>query len=142
MIRLPILALLITCFAAPATAPEGEPDRIRVQHVLVAFEGRLPGKTITRSGEEARALAYDLLKRARAGEDFEALVRAHSDDRPPGIYGMSNHGIDPQGGELARGRMVRSFGDVAFKLKVGEIGIADYNPRDAPYGYHVIKRLE
>ena len=31
---------------------------------------------------------------------------------------------------------------MGFALKVGEIGIADYDPTTSPYGYHIIKVVE
>jgi parvulin-like peptidyl-prolyl isomerase len=37
--------------------------------------------------------------------------------------------------------MVPAFGNVGFKLEVGEIGIADYDPLTSKYGYHIIKRV-
>ena len=57
---------------------------------------------------------------------------------------MSNKGIAPDAskGEYSRTGMVPAFGDVGFKLAVGAIGVADYDPRTSPYGYHVIKRLQ
>jgi parvulin-like peptidyl-prolyl isomerase len=57
---------------------------------------------------------------------------------------MSNTGVAPDQSkhEYARGSMVPAFGNVGFTLKVGDIGIADYDPRTSPYGYHVIKRLQ
>ena len=36
----------------------------------------------------------------------------------------------------------RDFPGVAFRLAVGEIGVAVYNPDRSPFGFHVIKRLE
>ena len=96
-----------------------------------------------RTLEEAKTLAYSLLDSAKAGTSFDDLVTRHTDDRPPGIYGMSNTGVAPTpGAEYARGSMVPAFGNVGFKLAVGEIGIADYDPRTSPYGYHVIKRVQ
>src|SRR5688572_7616957 len=97
--------------AGGATA---EPEHIEVQHILIGFSGSVPGKRITRTKEEARALAYDLLAKAQAGEDYDALVRKHTDDSPPGIYGMSNRGAQPGRGEYARDGMVPAFGDVGF----------------------------
>ena len=44
--------------------------------------------------------------------------------------------------EYGRGQMVPAFGNVGFKLKLGEIGVADYDAKTSPYGYHVIKRVE
>ena len=119
-----------------------EPQHIQVQHVLVGFSGSVPGKRITRSQEEARTLAYDILKKAQGGADFDALVRQYTDDSPPGIYGMSNRGAQPAQGEFARDGMVPAFGNVGFALKVGEIGISDYDPATSPYGWHIIKRLK
>jgi hypothetical protein len=120
-----------------------EPDRIQVQHVLVGFKGSVPGKPITRTQEEAKTLAYEILERAKQGESFDELVTKYTDDSPPGIYGMTNKGVpaDASKNEFARTGMVGAFGDVGFKLAVGEVGIADYDPRTSPYGYHVIKRL-
>ena len=126
----------------PAAATE--PEHIQVQHVLIGFKGSVPGRPITRTQEEAKALAYDILARAQNGEPFDSLVVKYTDDSPPGIYGMSNKGIpaDASKGEYSRTGMVPAFGDVGFKLAVGAIGVADYDPRTSPYGYHVIKRLQ
>ena len=43
---------------------------------------------------------------------------------------------------VQRSGMVSSFGDVAFGLDVGEIGMARYHPGNSPYGWHIIKRIE
>ena len=126
------------------TSPAKEPDRIVVQHVLIGFTGKVPGKNITRSESEAKALAYDILERAKKGEDFDALVRANTDDSFPGRYGMANRGVTPApgGAEYPRDGMVAAFGDVGFKLAVGEVGIADYDAQKSPFGFHVIKRVQ
>ncbi|MCP3917122.1 MAG: hypothetical protein GY711_16360 [bacterium] len=42
----------------------------------------------------------------------------------------------------ARSGMVPGFGNVAFSLKVGEVGISAFDADDSPFGWHVIKRLE
>ncbi len=60
-----------------------EPEHIKVQHILIGFKGSVSGKPIIRSQEEARALAYELLEQAKAGTDFDQLVRKHTDDSPP-----------------------------------------------------------
>ena len=136
---------------APAEKPEtpaaekrasDEPDHIKVQHILIAFKGTLRGKPITRSMEEAKELAYQLLERAQKGEDFDALVKEYTSDSAPGIYGMSNNGVTPVQGEFPRGRMVGAFGNVGFVLEVGEIGIADFSTSTSPFGWHIIKRIE
>jgi len=121
--------------------PNNEPGHIKVQHILIGYKGSVPGKAILRSQEEARTLAYDLLTQARSGINFDQLVQKHTDDAPPGIYGMSNKGVHPAQGEYPRDGMVPAFGNVGFILNVGEVGIADYDPRNSPYGWHIIKRV-
>ena len=119
-----------------------EPEHIQVQHILIGFTGSVPGKRITRTQDEAKTLAYDILTKAQGGADFDALVRQNTDDSPPGIYGMSNRGVQPASGEYPRQGMVPAFGDVGFKLTIGAYGVADFNSQSSPYGYHVIKRLK
>jgi hypothetical protein len=122
----------------PATTPE----HVQVQHILIGFVGSVSGKPITRTKEEAKVLAYQILERARKGEDFDGLVRTYTDDSPPGVYGMSNIGIAPGPGEYKRDGMVPAFGNVGFEISVGNIGIADYDPTASPFGWHIIKRLK
>lgn len=43
---------------------------------------------------------------------------------------------------FARDEMVPAFGDVGFALEVGEVGLAPYDQRASPFGWHVIKRIE
>jgi foldase protein PrsA len=119
-----------------------EPDRVVVQHVLIGFKHSIPNKTLERSKAQARQLAEDLLRRARDGEDFDALVRQYTDDRHPGIYVLTNHKAPRTTGARTRDEMVPRFGDVAFRLEVGEVELAEYHAALCPYGWHVLKRLE
>ena len=41
-----------------------------------------------------------------------------------------------------RSGMVPAFGNVGWRLDVGEVGVAAHHRSDSPYGFHVIKRLE
>jgi parvulin-like peptidyl-prolyl cis-trans isomerase-like protein len=122
--------------------PDVEPQHVEVQHILIGFAGSVPGKPITRTKDEAKTLAYQILDRARKGEDFDALVRQYTDDSPPGIYGMAGVSIPPLPGEFRRDGMVPAFGNVGFAVSPGNIGIADYDPAASPYGWHIIKRLK
>jgi parvulin-like peptidyl-prolyl isomerase len=103
---------------------------------------RMP--TARRSEAEARALAQELLEKLRAGGDWAAAKHEYSDDPPPGgPYSLSNGGVPPAGAdEHPRRAMVRAFGDVAFSLEVGEIGLAEYDAKASPFGFHLIKRLK
>jgi hypothetical protein len=126
---------------ARAAAPV-EPTRVLVQHVLLSFEGtKVTGATRTK--DEARLLALNVLEQAKGGRDFDELVRLYSDDRSGGgRIALANWGVPPQGDELERRKMVRGFGTAAFALPVGEIGFVEYDANASPYGWHVIKRLK
>ncbi len=127
---------------AAIAATAGQPQHIVVQHILIGFQGTIPGKTITRSKDEAKALAEKLFAEAKAGSDFDQLVKDNTDDRPPGIYALANTGVTPGSSkEYPREKMIPAFGDVGFKLQVGEIGLAAYDATTSPYGWHIIKRL-
>jgi parvulin-like peptidyl-prolyl isomerase len=133
---------------APTEKPAGEPDRIQVQHLLISFQGSAgPVPNVTRTQAEAQALVNEIMAKLKAGEEFKALIKKYSDDKYPGIYRMSNFGVTPvteppSKKEYPRAKMVKSFGDVGFKLKVGEVGLAVYDPKDSKFGWHIIKRLE
>ena len=128
--------------AAPPAATETLPaGHIEVQHVLIGFQGSVRGKPITRTQEEANKLAHDILNRAKAGEDFGGLVKQYTDDQYPGIYRMADRGVQPGQDEFPRDGMVASFGNAAFSLKVGEVGISEYDKTASPFGWHIIKRL-
>ena len=123
-------------------APATEPQHVQVQHILIGFSGSVPGKPITRTKDEAKTLAYQILDRARAGESFDDLVKQYTDDSPPGIYGMSAIGVPPAAGEFPRDGMVAAFGNVGFAISPGNISVAEFDPQTSPFGWHIIKRLK
>ena len=84
---------------------------------------------MTRSKGEAKARAAEVEAKAKAGEDFSALVAQYSDD--PGAK-------DRQGslGKFTRDKMDKAFSDAAFALRVGEIS----EVVETRFGFHVIKR--
>lgn len=134
-------ALTVVSCASGETAVE--PERVVVQHILVSFAGQLPGRPIERNEDEARQLAYEILEKARGGDDFDALVKEFTDDQHPGIYGMVDGAAAlKQNGDYARADMVPGFGDVSFSLPPGGIDICEFDGEKSPFGYHVIKRLE
>jgi len=120
------------------------PDHLTVQHILISFEGSIDKPDVTRTQEEAQELAKEIFGRALEGEDFDALVKEYTNDQHPGIYKMSNIDVeaDRDAGEYPRAGMVTAFGDVSFSLRVGEIGMTEYDLETSKYGWHIIKRLE
>jgi parvulin-like peptidyl-prolyl isomerase len=78
-----------------------------------------------------RAKAEDVLRRARAGEDFSKLADELTED-------PSGRGRGGDLGWFGRGTMVKPFEDAAFALKPGELsGVVE-----SPFGFHVIKLEE
>ncbi len=128
-----------------ASASKG-PDRVTVQHILISFQRAIPKESVTRTQAEAEVLADDLYLRAKQGDDFDALVEEYTDDQYPGIYKMTNAGIEPDPEselrEYPRQGMVQAFGDISFSLDIGEIGMTEYDPATSKYGWHIIKRIE
>ncbi len=99
---------------------------------------------ITRSQEQAKNLAYEVFENAKSGDNFDELVKKHTNDSFPGKYKMANNGVqaDNNNSEYPRSGMVPAFGDVGFKLKVEEIGISDHDAQKSPFGWHIIKRIK
>lgn len=116
--------------------------RVKVQHLLVGVKGpRTPQFPYTEDG--AKEAAAKIWQRIQDGEDFDALVKELTDDRYPGKYTMITEGeTDHQNTVFLRTELVPAFGNVGYKLDVGEIGIAPYDQETSPFGYHIIKRIE
>ncbi|MDB2576410.1 peptidylprolyl isomerase [bacterium] len=82
----------------------GEARKIVVQHVLISFDGcNIPG--VTRTKEEAEALAREIVAKVEAGEDMDKLAREYSDDpvaaadQTPGCYTLLNTGVRDRAGD-------------------------------------------
>jgi|SRR5688572_4694904 len=119
--------------AALLARPEQKVQKVTLQHVLIGFVGAMRGSESGRNMEEARALTGDVLARARAGEDFTALMKQYTGDEGPGTYVLTQDD---------REDYAEHFADVGFRLQVGEIGVAPHHAVKSPFGWHVIKRLE
>lgn len=114
-----------------------QPERARVSHILLATRDPLTGRELGPEAREAkRKLCEDLARRARAGENFAALVKEFSEDpaarENQGEYTITRAQDDPANA------MVPEFERAAFALRPGAIS----DPVTTPYGYHVIKLLE
>jgi len=100
-----------------------------VKHVLIQ------GKETDADYGEKRAKAEEVAKRAKAGEDFDALVAEFGEDpgmtQSKGGYVMDMQGYTPTGS-----MMVQEFTTASVALPVG--GVSDIVKSD--FGFHIIKR--
>ena len=122
---------------APVPTPPANPKPAKREffagaHILIAYKGaNRAAPTVTRTKDEAEALAKSLTAQAKkAPGDFAELAKKHSDG-PSG----------PRGGDLGvwpQGRMVPAFDKAIAGLKVGEVT----GPVETPFGFHVMKRNE
>jgi peptidyl-prolyl cis-trans isomerase C len=98
-----------------------QPERVRVQHILVS--------TKSRSKDDAKKRAEEVRAKALAGADFTALAREYSDDPS----------VRRNGGDLGfvgRDSVVPPFAKAAFALqKTGDIS----DVVETEYGLHVIR---
>ena len=118
--------------ADPQSGSLTVPSRISARHILITWMGaQKASSSVLRSKDKAFGIATEVLKRARAGEDFARLAVEYSDEPNAGARGGSL-------GRFGHGQMVPEFEQAAFQLKVGEIS----NIVESPFGYHVIQRTE
>jgi protein-disulfide isomerase len=104
----------------------------RVRHILIQYKGAQGAEPkVTRSKEEARALAEQLRRRiVEQHADMAQLARENSDCPSA-----------PEGGELGRftrGELVPEFESALFAMAPGQIS----QVVETPFGYHVILREE
>ena len=101
---------------------------VKTSHILISYDGaERANPSVTRTQEEARERAEELLAEARRPDaQFAQLARDNSD-------GPSA----PNGGDLGyfqEGIMTDAFNDFAFGNPVGTIGLVE-----TEFGYHVVK---
>ncbi len=101
-------------------------ESVSARHILIAYEGA-ERSSATRTKEEAKTLADELLGRIKNGEKLSDLAMEYSDD---------NSG--KEGGDLKtfqRGLMTQAFEEAAFNLEVG--GISEVV--ETEFGFHIIE---
>lgn len=107
-------------------------ENVELQHVLIAFQGVPRVRGVTRSKDEAKALAQKVYADAIGGADFGELVKKYTNHSAPGIYRLVK----------SKPEMAQGFIDVGFRLRVGEIGVSPWEADASPFGWHIIKRLK
>lgn len=100
------------------------PEQIQVSHILIKVSFGASGEEKTKARDKAK----QILEWLKKGEKFQTLAGQYSEDPKSKATGGSL-------GYISRGQMPKSFEDVAFSLKPGEIS----NVVETDYGYHIIQ---
>jgi peptidyl-prolyl cis-trans isomerase SurA len=128
-----IAALAVLASGFPVFA-QGEAEfdgnkEIAASHILIQYASAARANpNVTRTKDEARALATEVAAKAKGGEDFAALASEYSDGP-----------TKTRGGDLGSfraGRMVPEFAKATLALEVGAIS----DPVETQFGFHVIRR--
>jgi len=106
-------------------------DYVVVKHILISKDDASEDSSSAtdNSSLSGLELAESVLAKAKAGEDFDALIKEYGND--PGMA------ESPNGYFFTHGDMVPSFEEASYKLKDNEI--SDIVETD--YGYHIIKKI-
>jgi parvulin-like peptidyl-prolyl isomerase len=108
-----------------------KPEMVRASHILLTTKDATTGAELSEEKKAAkRKQMEELLKRARAGEDFGKLAQEFSEDP----------GSKDKGGEykFPRGQMVPEFESAAFSLQTNQVS----EIVTTTFGYHIIKLSE
>jgi parvulin-like peptidyl-prolyl isomerase len=103
-----------------------QPPQVRLSHILVAVDAKLPGIDKNQAGDKISILR----KRVMSGEDFAALAAAHSDCQSK-----------KKGGDIgwfAPGQLPPELETAVAQLKVGEVS----EIVEDRFGVHIIKVVE
>jgi len=123
--------------SADILAREPLSNTAKVKHILIswkdleeAFGGHQDPRAQKRSKAEAEAQVKSLVDQLKAGGDFDALMKASSEDLGSAASGTP-FTVTPDA------QLVIEFRQLSLRLKVNEIGVCQ-----SDYGFHIIKRLQ
>ena len=107
-----------------------------VKHILIswsdladAFGGHLDPRAAKRSKADAEAEVRSLLKQLQGGADFDAVMKAHSEDLASASSGRV-FTVTPDA------QLVIEFRQLSLRLNPGEFGVVQ-----SDFGFHIIKRV-
>jgi peptidyl-prolyl cis-trans isomerase C len=100
------------------------PDQVKVRHILLRLRKNADEEVV----QQTRRRAEDILKKAKAGEDFAVLAAAFSEDP-----GSRDSGGDL--GWVVRSKLDPTFAKAAFAAEKGQV----VGPVRSAYGFHLLK---
>jgi len=104
-----------------------QPDQVKASHILIA----VPQGADAATKAASRAKAEEVLKQVKAGKDFAALAKEHSQDPGSAVNGGDL-------GYFRQGQMVGPFNEVAFTLAPGTVS----DLVETQFGFHIIKVID
>lgn len=117
-------------------AREPVANTAQVKHILISwrdladqFGGRLDPRAAKRSKADAEEEVRSLVKQLQDGADFDALMKAHSEDLGSAASGRA-FTVTPDA------QLVIEFRQLSLRLKPGEFGVCQ-----SDFGFHIIKRV-
>jgi hypothetical protein len=122
--------------SADILAREPLANTATVKHILIswrdlldAFQGHLDPRAQKRSKADAEAEVRAVLKQLQDGADFDAMMKAHSEDGGSAMSGRA-FTVTPDA------QLVIEFRQLSLRLRPGEYGVIQ-----SDYGFHIIKRI-
>lgn len=123
--------------SADILAREPVANTASVKHILIswedlheAFGGRQDPRAAKRKMADAEAEVKSLLGQLKAGGDFDALMKASSEDTGSAQSGRP-FTVTPDA------QLVIEFRQLSLRLNPGELGVCQ-----SDFGFHIIKRIE
>jgi peptidyl-prolyl cis-trans isomerase C len=117
-----------------------EPEQVKAYHIIVMYNGTGPKpKTKEEAQAEIQKIAKDLRDRASGWTNIAPAQQAHAmlSAFNDAAKQYSEDGTASHGGDLGwfeRGKMDKTFEDVAFGLKPGTMS----DPFETRFGYHIV----
>lgn len=98
------------------------------REILIRYQGAVAaGDDVTRTREEAKALAESIREEIENGAEFNALVAEHSEG-----LSVDREGFIPP---FPRGSRPKAFEEAAFALDLGEVSPVV----ETPWGFHILR---
>ena len=117
-------------------AREPVANTAQVKHILIswsdladAFGGHLDPRAAKRSKADAEAEVRSLIKQLQGGAEFDALMKAHSEDLGSASSGRT-FTVTPDA------QLVIEFRQLSLRLNPGEFGVIQ-----SDFGFHIIMRV-
>ena len=102
------------------------PPEVKLQQILLM----IPSEAGEQEISQIRGKAEEILKKIRNGEDFDTMVKLHSQDSSAAAGGDI--------GFFKQGELIPALNEVAFSLNVGEVS----SVIQGSLGFHIIRILD